>query len=472
MLSFSQTISKNIAAGVAGLFLVLLPLLVWEVRADTAMIRVNNLNMRPAPTKKGRPIGQLNKGTRVQVLKLCNGWLHILHEGRTGYIVNETRYVTLIPEKETTVEKKAPPVQDFKQQARDVNHQLEKRQQAVETIAAREKAVLNNLDKIDRELNIATRQVALLKTRRKTLQNTKEATEARLAALLEKIKTGETYASHRIVALYKLGRLGQIHVLASAENMYEFFKRRSALKRIIAHDHRVLQELAQNRTDLQKTLVDLDDQNHKMDILKQDLARQITLLTDSKKKRTQILEEIGRHKNLELAAIESLKQSALELDLKIRALSKETIETKKDAAKKLSNSFIDYKGLLKMPVKGKIVSLFGPHRNKKFNVINFESGINVRADRGEPIRSVFEGRILYAGWLKGYGNMLIIDHGENYYTLYAHAEEIFKAKDDTVEKDEVIATVGDTGSMAGVRLHFEVRHHGKPMDPTAWIQKG
>ncbi|OQY04225.1 MAG: hypothetical protein B6I22_09880 [Desulfobacteraceae bacterium 4572_123] len=125
-----------------------------------------------------------------------------------------------------------------------------------------------------------------------------------------------------------------------------------------------------------------------------------------------------------------------------------------------------------MPVKGKIISLFGSHRDKKFNVINFQSGINISADRGEPVHAVFGGTILHAGWLKGYGNILIINHGDNYYTLYAHAEELFKTKGDTVEQDEVIATVGDTGSMAGVRLHFEVRHHGKPMDPTAWIQQG
>jgi septal ring factor EnvC (AmiA/AmiB activator) len=472
MLSFSQTISKSIGIVVAGIFLVLSPLLVCPVRADTAMIRVNNLYMRPGPTKKGYPLGQLNTGARVQVLKLCNGWLHIRHEGRCGYIINDPRYVTIIPGKKTPPETKTAPAQDFKQQARDVSHQLEIRQQAVQTITDRETAVINNLDRVDRKLNITTRQVALLKDRQKKLQDTIKSTKILLANLLEKIKTGETYASHRIVALYKLGQLGQIHVLASAENMYEFFKRRSALKRIIAHDHRVLEELTQNRSDLQKTLVDLNDQNHKMDILKQDLACQITLLADSKKKRTRFLAEIGRHKNLALAAIESLKQSALELDLKIRALGHETIETKRDAAEKLSNGFIDYKGLLKMPVKGKIVSLFGPHRNKKFNVVNFESGINIRADRGEPVRAVFGGRILYAGWLKGYGNMLIINHGESYYTLYAHAEELFKAKDDAVEKNEVIATVGDTGSMAGVRLHFEVRHHGKPMDPTAWIQKG
>ena len=125
-----------------------------------------------------------------------------------------------------------------------------------------------------------------------------------------------------------------------------------------------------------------------------------------------------------------------------------------------------------MPVKGKIVNLFGPHKNKKLNVVNFQSGIEIKADRGEPIRAVFDGQILYATWFKGYGNMIIIDHGENYYTVYAHAEELFASKGDTIDRGDVVATVGDSGSMIGPSLHFEVRHHGKPVDPLKWINKG
>ncbi len=68
--------------------------------------------------------------------------------------------------------------------------------------------------------------------------------------------------------------------------------------------------------------------------------------------------------------------------------------------------------------------------------------------------------------------MIIIDHGDSYYSVYAHAQELFKAKDDRVEPKEVIATVGDTGSMFGPRLYFEVRYHGKPMDPLDWIKQG
>jgi septal ring factor EnvC (AmiA/AmiB activator) len=166
-----------------------------------------------------------------------------------------------------------------------------------------------------------------------------------------------------------------------------------------------------------------------------------------------------------------LKQAAADLDHTVISLKsgEDHTELQKNIGLK---SFSTLKGLLNMPVKGKIISFFGPHRNKKFNVINFQSGIEIKADRGEPIRAVYNGRILYARWFKGYGNMVIIDHGNNYYTIYAHAQEIFASKGDIVEMGEVVATVGDSGSMIGPSLHFEVRHHGKPVDPLEWIKKG
>ncbi|MGW8301224.1 MAG: murein hydrolase activator EnvC family protein, partial [Desulfobacterales bacterium] len=125
-----------------------------------------------------------------------------------------------------------------------------------------------------------------------------------------------------------------------------------------------------------------------------------------------------------------------------------------------------------MPVKGKIVSLFGKFKNTRYQVLNFRSGIEIQTERGEPITAVYSGKILYADWFKGYGNMIIIDHGENYYTVYAHIEEAFKSTGDDVEAGEVIATVGDTGSITGPKLYFEVRHHGKPLDPMQWLETG
>jgi septal ring factor EnvC (AmiA/AmiB activator) len=80
--------------------------------------------------------------------------------------------------------------------------------------------------------------------------------------------------------------------------------------------------------------------------------------------------------------------------------------------------------------------------------------------------------VIFSGWFNGYGNMVIIDHGESYSTVYAHAHELFKKLGDMVDTHEVIATVGETGSMAGSKLYFEMRHRGKPVDPLRWMKQG
>lgn len=144
---------------------------------------------------------------------------------------------------------------------------------------------------------------------------------------------------------------------------------------------------------------------------------------------------------------------------------------KKPKPKLKAKPFIAYKGLLQMPVKGKIASNFGKFTNEKFNLVGFRSGIDIQSRRGEPIRAVFDGSVVYAAWFKGYGNMIIIDHGNHYYTVYAHAEDLFKTKGATVTTGEVIATVGDSGSLKGPGLYFELRHHGKPIDPLDWIKR-
>jgi murein hydrolase activator len=105
-------------------------------------------------------------------------------------------------------------------------------------------------------------------------------------------------------------------------------------------------------------------------------------------------------------------------------------------------------------------------------VETFRNGIDIQADRGAPVLSVYAGQILFAEWYKGYGNMVIINHGNHYYSVYAHLEELLKSKGDKVETGEIIGTAGDAGSVTGTGLYFEVRYRGKPMDPMEWIKTG
>ena len=259
--------------------------------------------------------------------------------------------------------------------------------------------------------------------------------------------------------------------LASTQSLYDLFQRRKTLELILAYDQNARETLLKNKLEIQILQARLNTQKTEKLALEADLEKQIQILSDNRAKRTGLLEDIRSEQTLEMAAIESLKQAANDLNRVIKSLS--TAAKPAEQIQKVSpKSFTSLKGLLNMPVKGKIVYFFGPYKNNEFNVVNFRSGIVIQAERGEPIRAVFNGKVLYASWFKGYGNMIIIDHGDNYYTVYAHAEELFVSKDDMVENGEVVATVGDTGSLTGPNLHFEVRHHGKPIDPLKWITKG
>ncbi len=98
------------------------------------------------------------------------------------------------------------------------------------------------------------------------------------------------------------------------------------------------------------------------------------------------------------------------------------------------------------------------------------NGITVRAPYGAPIRAVADGHVLYAGWFRGYGRILIVDHGDGYYTLVAHASEILRRVGDPVHGGEEIARVGDSGSLEGPIVYFEIRREGRPLDPKEWIR--
>ena len=349
--------------------------------------------------------------------------------------------------------------------------EIEAHKKEIVSITEKETKIIEELENLNFDLNDARQTIFLIqKDINKIDQLINENTD-RSRAFEKKILQNEKYASQRIVALYKLNQIGKFNLLASTDSLYDFFHRKIALEKILHQDEMFLEVLQESQNELSLVRQDLDIQKKQKKTLEQQLNVQIQELTQKRQKRAQLLKNIRSKKTLTLAAIESLKQSAEALNTTFSDFKKEN-PGKRPYADSSPTVFTDLKGLLIMPVNGKIVEFFGPYTNTEFNLVNFRSGINIRAERGEPILAVYKGKTLYANWFKGYGNMIIIDHGDHYYTLYAHAEELFKKKGDLVEAGEVIATVGDTGSMATPGLHFEVRYHGKPIDPTPWINKG
>lgn len=476
MLSFSKTILKVSLYIAAGIMLALQFSIVYGAQSDEiGIVMVDKLNLRREPGIKTPPLMSIKKDTRVRILGHHKKWLKISYKDQVGYIRNLKRYIRLISvdnqEKKNIKGNTGSEIERYQDEADRIHRKIEKGKAEVKKFNRKEASIVNRLNDIDLALDKARKNASTLKVELAALK--KEIIKTRIASqnLQKRIKISEDYASQRLVALYKLNWLGRIYILASAKSMYDLFQRKKAMERILAYDENIWQNLLDNKNRMKQLLSRMDTQKSEILSVQADLKKQISTMSLERSKRSKLLDGIHKEKSLKLAALASLKEAAADLDRTIKLLNYESIliGPRKNIS---SRSFSSLKGLLNMPVKGKIVSFFGPHKNNKFNVVNFQSGIEIKADMGEPIRAVYGGHILYASWFKGYGNMIIIDHGNNYYTVYAHAQDLFASKGDTVEMGEVVATVGDSGSMIGPSLHFEVRYHGKPVDPLKWIKKG
>ncbi|HEV8457505.1 MAG TPA: peptidoglycan DD-metalloendopeptidase family protein [Methylomirabilota bacterium] len=132
--------------------------------------------------------------------------------------------------------------------------------------------------------------------------------------------------------------------------------------------------------------------------------------------------------------------------------------------------FAGLRGRLAWPADGRVVGEYGAQVHPRFGTKTFRNGIDIDVAEGTSIVAVAAGHVLYTGWFRGYGNLIIVDHGGEYFTLYAHAANIRVAEGDEVKQGQAIGTVGDTGSLQGPRLYFEVRHAGKPQDPAQWLR--
>jgi septal ring factor EnvC (AmiA/AmiB activator) len=128
------------------------------------------------------------------------------------------------------------------------------------------------------------------------------------------------------------------------------------------------------------------------------------------------------------------------------------------------------RGRLPWPTEGRLVAGFGAQVHPRFGTRTFKSGVDIEASDGTDVRAVYAGHVVYSGWFKGYGNLVILDHGHEYFTLYAHLTDVAVKEGDDVRQGQRLAGVGDSGSLAGPRLYFEVRYQGKPQDPEQWLR--
>jgi septal ring factor EnvC (AmiA/AmiB activator) len=201
---------------------------------------------------------------------------------------------------------------------------------------------------------------------------------------------------------------------------------------------------------------------------KTEITRTLSEIQTEKRKKDRLLASIRNEKTTYERTLRELEDSAATLKGLIKKLDEQRAARREPET---TAGFSLQRGHLDWPTNGRVVTFFGRQKHPKFDAYVHRKGIEIQAGQGSPIRSVYGGSVVYADWFRGYGLLVIIDHGKNYFSLYAHAAKLLVSAGDRVAGRQVIGEIGDTGLTSDNSLYFEIRRGADPLDPLTWLKR-
>jgi septal ring factor EnvC (AmiA/AmiB activator) len=203
---------------------------------------------------------------------------------------------------------------------------------------------------------------------------------------------------------------------------------------------------------------------------KQNTERKLEEVQGLKRQKNLFLAKITHEKELYDRAVAELEKSAARVDVLLKELEQRRRAALARPRKEVAGIH-PFKGMLHWPTEGEVVSFFGRQKHPAFDTYVQKKGIEIKTEEGSAIRAVMPGSVAFADWLKGYGLVVILDHANGFFSLYAHASRLLAKVGDHVQAGQVIGETGDTGMTGESTLYFELREGAEPVDPLAWLAK-
>ena len=353
-----------------------------------------------------------------------------------------------------------------KLEAKEIQKELKQKKEKVQEVIKKEQSILSRIETIDR--NIQKKQAEL-----KQYDNQIFKTESKISNLSEeielldgKLNSKREYLKERLRTLYKQQYGNYALSLISAKDYQDLIRKSKYISLAAYHDSKIVgkyrKEIAgiiskkQDVEVLQSTLTANKEVAHK---------KKKELQTDRTKKDKLLLTIRSKRSTYE-KTIKELEESSQKLQSLIQKLEKKSVP-KSVSGKGIRAS----RGHLPWPVSGKVLIPFGKYKDPKFKITVFKNGVELGVSRGETPKAVAGGRIVYSDWFKGYGLLLIINHGKGYHSLYGNLSEIFHKTGDIIKKGTAVGKVGKSRILNVPTLYFEIRYKGKPIDPAKWLKK-
>ena len=332
---------------------------------------------------------------------------------------------------------------------------------------ASERAILEELEAVDRRLGDVTHERD--KARRDVGEARAQLEQVRPRLEQAKASLGRTQRAlaARAVALYRGGEIGPVRVLFAASSLKDLMARANGLRMLVRHDADLVGRFASERDRLVAVEAEAGAVVSKREQATARLTQLVGALAQERRGKNSILSHVRRDRTAERRLLGELEQAAEALEETIRTLGRRS-ESQSGGVPGESGGM--RRGALASPVDAAITQRFGRVVDPEFQTETFRSGVDFAAQAGSPVRSVARGLVRFAGWFRGYGRIVIIDHGDAYHTVSGHLDEIHVKVDDSVVAGQSIGSVGETGSLSGPSLYFELRHNGSPIDPAPWLK--
>ncbi len=353
----------------------------------------------------------------------------------------------------------ANPQAEYKKIKKEIKEQKEK----IEKVERRERSILAELEKIGKDLS--TVEADLRKYRRR-LKNTElqiAKVEADISLNRGTIERQREWIKRKLRAMQKNRYPGDFLLLLSGtDDFSQLMKSWKNLEYIALYENRILNGYKEN-------LKGLQDKEKQLKVLRSELVKNTekvrvkeTELTGKKQNKVELLASVRKEKSSYEKMLKELKEASRRLYEIIQRSDKDTYRAK---------GFSGMRGKLPWPVNGKVAIPYGSSRDPQFNTPVFRSGIFIQTGDDSSAKAVHAGKVVFAEWFKGYGQLMIVNHGNGYHTLYGSLSEIFSKVGDIINSGQVIGRVGDSGVLNAPGLYFEVRYKGKPLDPLQWLKR-
>jgi septal ring factor EnvC (AmiA/AmiB activator) len=346
-------------------------------------------------------------------------------------------------------------ITEKKKDLKDIKKEITLTKEKEKKIKGKESSILGTLHLLEEELYKKEKELKQMETQLVQTQERLHQTKNQTVMLNKRIERTKEELFSRLIALYKMGRIPMEGFLFTSQSYLDLLMLDKYFRVIIDYDAHLVKTYHYQvalKERYQEELV-------------QDQFQWQRNISEIGKKKKEIVKVSGEKRAL-LKSIQNQKvvYQKVIVELEERAIGLQTLIGKLEREKSLlaygKSRYEDFKGKLTPPVQGKVISLY---KEKGQN------GIEIKAPMGAEIRAVLSGKVLYADWFKGFGNIVIIDHGDHTYTVSGYCSELLKKPGDAVSQGEKIALIGSAGSLKGPCLYFEIRHHGKPQDPLEWL---